>query len=425
MKRGLGLLGVTLTSMLLAINTVNATDLSNQIETNSAGLGNSITFEKSYDKDNDVTKVLVTLLVDENSIDTILNQKSGSGSNLSIFYFSLNPKLAGSTFKKNLVWVGDNLTHKTYESALNTLKTSVDSENAVAYSEIWPSALTVQYSIDNGKTWTTSTQEGNGAISIKEDLLAKLSLSDASDLVYGENFRFSMYDEYTQIWGWDALDADGTSLGKEYVAIDWEIKFPISGKIENEQVLFTTLDDAINSGSTSITVNENLVVNSNIEIPTGVTLTVADGITLEVKDGNTFVNNGTVLGTVKIEGVTKTYSTIYVEEAKNGTITVDKTNAATGDIVTVTTKANEGYKLKSIEVIDMSSNKVIEVLDGKFVMPENDVEVVALFENISSTNNEIVDNPKTFDNIMVYVIFGIAGFIAIIFNVKNLKLINK
>jgi len=26
---------------------------------------------------------------------------------------------------------------------------------------------------------------------------------------------------------------------------------------------------------------------------------------------------------------------------------------------------------------------------------------------------------------MVYVIFGIAGFIAIIFNVKNLKLINK
>ena len=66
---------------------------------------------------------------------------------------------------------------------------------------------------------------------------------------------------------------------------------------------------------------------------------------------------------------------------ENGKITFDKEFAIAGETVTMTITPNEGYEIESIKVTDMN-NKIIEVKDNKFIMPESDVDVIVKFKEI-------------------------------------------
>jgi hypothetical protein len=67
------------------------------------------------------------------------------------------------------------------------------------------------------------------------------------------------------------------------------------------------------------------------------------------------------------------------EGIKNGTIEVDKVTAAAGEEVTITATPDAGYKLVSYSVITYTSNEAVEVNDGKFIMPADQVIVGATF----------------------------------------------
>lgn len=75
---------------------------------------------------------------------------------------------------------------------------------------------------------------------------------------------------------------------------------------------------------------------------------------------------------------------INVASTKNGSVTSDAKSVAKGDTVTLTVKANDGYKLAELTVTDKNGNAV--KLTGKdngkytFVMPSSRVEVKAVFE---------------------------------------------
>ncbi len=70
----------------------------------------------------------------------------------------------------------------------------------------------------------------------------------------------------------------------------------------------------------------------------------------------------------------------------NGTITLPE-NAAAGETVTVTSNTpNDGYKFKTITVVDADSNPV-EVTNNSFKMPESNVTVTAVFAKIRSITN--------------------------------------
>ena len=75
---------------------------------------------------------------------------------------------------------------------------------------------------------------------------------------------------------------------------------------------------------------------------------------------------------------------INVASTKNGSVISDAKSAAKGDTVTLTVKANDGYKLAELTVTDKNGNAV--KLTGKdngkytFVMPASRVEVKAVFE---------------------------------------------
>ena len=74
------------------------------------------------------------------------------------------------------------------------------------------------------------------------------------------------------------------------------------------------------------------------------------------------------------------YNVTKAESITNGDIKLSATTAAAGDEVTVTATPAEGYELEAITVTGVNSNVAVEVTDGKFTMPADDVTVSATFK---------------------------------------------
>ncbi|MFR6480328.1 MAG: stalk domain-containing protein [Anaerotignum faecicola] len=96
-------------------------------------------------------------------------------------------------------------------------------------------------------------------------------------------------------------------------------------------------------------------------------------------------------------GVTK-YA-VAVSPADNGKVTSDKTRAAKDSVVTITTKANDGYALDTIKATDKAGKeiKLTDKGDGKytFTMPASKVEVKAAFKQTASKPDKPAEEMKT------------------------------
>lgn len=382
---------VALFMFVMLTNVVSATDLTSQIKVSGEGL----TFTKKYDATKDITNIVATVLVSEENIDTILSQTAGEGSVLADYYFELNPNLTGTTFKKYNNWYASTLTHKTVEEAIATLKTKMETDTVSTYSTVWPLAVMVEYY--DGTAWVKSDTAGTGSLSIGQDLANKLGKAQ-NELIYGEDFRFSMYDEYTAVYGWDILKDDGTSEGKyEFVTVDYEIKFPVSGKNGTEQVAYSSIKAAIEDGKTEITVNESINVKEDLVIPKGVTVIIANNSVVTMVGGAKFTNNGDIIGKVVVDGKVVKYSNIIIEPTVNGTLTADRKTAAPGDKVTITVTPNEGYSIETVKVL--GSIDIVDNKDGThtITMQESDLTLSATFaktEVKEETKVEIKEESK-------------------------------
>ena len=73
------------------------------------------------------------------------------------------------------------------------------------------------------------------------------------------------------------------------------------------------------------------------------------------------------------------YDITIADGIENGTVKTSVAKAAAGDEVTVTATPAEGYGLKAITVTGVNTNLSVEVTDGKFIMPADDVTVNATF----------------------------------------------
>lgn len=115
--------------------------------------------------------------------------------------------------------------------------------------------------------------------------------------------------------------------------------------------------------------------------------------------------------------------TITVATATNGTVTADKEKAVTGETVRITTAPSEGYELDEVivKIIGSNTNETVTVTDGKFVMPDADVEVSAQFKALENDPAGDIENPSTGDNIALYVVLGLASLIGLTAVVKKIK----
>ena len=90
---------------------------------------------------------------------------------------------------------------------------------------------------------------------------------------------------------------------------------------------------------------------------------------------------------------------VTISSADNGKVTSDKTRAAKDSVVTITTKANDGYVLDTIKAPDKAGKeiKLTDKGDGKytFTMPASKVEVKAAFKQTASKPGKPAEEMKT------------------------------
>ncbi|MCR5725698.1 MAG: hypothetical protein K6G80_11495 [Treponema sp.] len=83
------------------------------------------------------------------------------------------------------------------------------------------------------------------------------------------------------------------------------------------------------------------------------------------------------------------YPVIIASNIENGTVTADKTSAASGQTVTLTAIPDDGYELESFIVTD-SSSQAITVTENAFVMPTGIAIVSATFVLSRTTADDVI-----------------------------------
>ena len=188
-KKFFKLLAITLAVLLVFSNNVYATDLTDKITVNDSLDITKV--EKSYDSENDVNQLKITVTANEEIISRVLNHVAGNNNSpalLGRYYFEFNPHLDGDelTFKKNnKEYVG------TLADGISQVQPTIAGEIAVSYSKVWLVALNVQYFDTVSNTWKDVTNTSTGGKSVGQNLSELLGVPQ-SNLVYGENFRFYM-----------------------------------------------------------------------------------------------------------------------------------------------------------------------------------------------------------------------------------------
>ena len=98
-------------------------------------------------------------------------------------------------------------------------------------------------------------------------------------------------------------------------------------------------------------------------------------------------------------GSSVTTYAVAIVPMNNGKVTADKTNVAKDTLVTITTKANDGYALDTIKATDKDGKeiKLTDKGDGKytFTMPASKVEIKAAFKQTASKPGKPAEEMKT------------------------------
>ena len=110
-----------------------------------------------------------------------------------------------------------------------------------------------------------------------------------------------------------------------------------------------------------------------------------------VPDGYRVVKNGDWYTVYK-------ENTITVQEVEGGSVSATLVKAIVGETVGLTIKANEGYEIDNVTVIDSNGN-TITVTNNEFVMPDSAVTVKAEFAIVKTEIDYVVPEDKSDNNI--------------------------
>ncbi|MGN1379915.1 MAG: hypothetical protein ACI4XR_05980 [Bacilli bacterium] len=420
MKNAYKKLVVLVAISIIFIGKVNATDLTSSITAND-GLGGLTTFTKTYDAENDVNNLKVSLVVNEDSINTILNQKPGVGGKLGVFYLGISPNTGNTpVYKENYYF------YHTDTKTVNEIKTAIldriGEDDLSSNETVWIHGVGILYF--DGTTWKQSDSNGDGTTSIKQDLMNKLGLIDESELKYGENYRFFMYNNLDWWMVWSDKNPNVEEPTKvEFIKVSYEILFPIKSTDGNTSVYHTSLEDAVQNGYDNIVINKDTTLPNDLVVPESKKITISKDATLTIPESSSLkfegdynltgegnlVNNGTIYSE------NKEVFFITVTDSENGFISVQKNAYPSDSEVTINITPNNGYELDTFKVID-SDGKEVVVTNGKFVI-KSDV-------NISATFKEIVELPPDTADInlpLIISVLSIAGVGMILGYKKLLK----
>ena len=407
MKKIWKLSTIVLAVFMLSAGNVYATDLTEKI-TASDGLEGITTFTKTYDAENDVNNLKVSLVVNEESINKILNQKPGGGAQLSTFYISISPNTGNvPVYKENFHYYHNDT--KTVDEIKADVLARIGEDDLSNIETVWPIGVGILYYDSVNNKWAKSDTAGDGVTTCRQDLMNKLGITDSSELKYGENFRFFMYNnlDWWMVWS-DKNPATATPTKVEYIKVSYEILFPIKSSNGTESVFHISLKDAIENGHDEITINKDLTIDEDLTIPEGKTLIIPENVTLTIAEDVVIDGDGLVEKNGKIMVEDKELFFINVLESSNGKVSVDSVAALAGETVTITVTPDKGYELDKIKVLD-SDGKEVAVKNGKFVV-NSDVEISSTFKKVEEKVEEKTEekNPETSDINLALIIGTIA-----------------
>ncbi len=381
---------MTFVAMFVAVVTVNATGLT----LSNGGLdANLLKVEDISVGDDYAAKV--TVKVNQDTIDSILAQTPGYGSgevgkaSLGIFYVSVAPTgltKENKTLDKHYAYTSDSCD---IECAKAQAKANADAQSKGTEHDdnipAWTLGVQIQYNKDG--VWTTITDLSNGGTSIGDKIKDLTGKSDVDDLVYGEDYIFTVPESDT-IWVWRLSDSGSvdSNVSYTYVRVTYDIEFPITASNGERSYYYLTMEQALEeaskTGVDNIVINNDTTVNDDVDIPVGMTIKTNGSAKLEFKGNVTLESGATISGTNVVYAPDKVVKyAVNIEKTENGTVSTDKAVAKKGEEVTITYKGNEGYK--AIEVIVTDANgKDVPVKVNKFTMPDSEVTVKVIFEKI-------------------------------------------
>lgn len=207
-----------------------------------------------------------------------------------------------------------------------------------------------------------------------------------------------------------ALKTSDTKITVTYKEKTAEQKIQVKAAVTLEKITITTPPDKTkyvegeSFAAKGIEVTATYSDSSKKSIDTK-DLTITPDRALKTSDKKVTVTYQGKSADQKITVSEKTYK-ITVKDPANGTLSVSKTSAKEGDKITVTAKANKGYKLKNI----MVNKKAIK--GSTFTMPGEDVTVTATFVKTTSaskdSDNKTVTAAKTGDSAPIVFLFLLA-----------------
>jgi len=153
------------------------------------------------------------------------------------------------------------------------------------------------------------------------------------------------------------------------------------------------------SGKSIINAKDNLIVLlSNTSTADDAKITIGTGVVSNKAIPAVYLPEGAISKEISngifVSGIERA---VTIHETKGGRVTASQRNAIVGETIMLTTEVESGYKLKYLKVIT-SDDTEVEVAEGKFVMPDMGVIVIAEFEEASavaeSVPGEKDDEPK-------------------------------
>lgn len=291
MKKRVSFFAVFLAVLTMLVPNVNAADVHDKI-TISQGINlGKVKFE-NYDDTNDVNNYTITIEANETLIQMVLNQHPGNPSsqaNLGSYYIGYYLDGGASQYIKQSV----SYTDGDVAAAKTKLNALLEKEEPSTNNQFWPYYIRVQYYDSEAKAWKYVTDKGNGSVTIGANL-ARLVGKNEADLVYGTDYRFYMNDGLSLLIGWRYTNTEGETV-TQYVNVTYDVHFPISGKKGNEEVYFPTLEDAMASEFTDITIKEDITFADDLELKgANKTITIAKDVTVKVANDKTLTNEANI-----------------------------------------------------------------------------------------------------------------------------------
>ena len=95
---------------------------------------------------------------------------------------------------------------------------------------------------------------------------------------------------------------------------------------------------------------------------------------------------------VTVEATFKTAAkkhSITINSASNGKVTASVTTSAAGEEILLTAAPNSGYELDTLTAMNTTNNTQVTVTNGKFTMPDGNVNIVATFKKASADTYKV------------------------------------